>query len=199
MNKYVERMVERALGEAQSGVVPPEPDTLYTRYLSYHDNDSITLNNFRHTPYQASSAIVDASRHTLRELFAAYSALTDQPLSPSFIDYYAHHEAEHAVCAQKLGAVAILYGLSFARAAPNPYGITIEIEGAFTVARQLETTKLGAAILSIYPTHPSKDDLRDAQTLGYCGPEDIAERARTYNREGWRYPIPLSSQPPVNR
>jgi|GEM_PF-5748035 len=191
MNMY-ETAVRRALLDVEQGLYAPEPDDSFQRYAPYEDNRLVVVNNFRQLPHVPCTAIVKQTAHSLGHLFKAYSTLTEQPLSPSFVSYYLRHESQHAACARMLGATAVWYALAFRCAEPNVRGQVFDIDGAATIVQAFHTTKLGLAIMSVYPEQPSSDDMRDAFNLGYDSARDVAERAIAYNRQGHHYPIPLS-------
>ncbi|HEU4966180.1 MAG TPA: hypothetical protein VFT53_01700, partial [Candidatus Saccharimonadales bacterium] len=125
-----EKQIIRALHDVDEGLAAPPPDNSFQRYARHADDYRVTINRFRRIPYVACTAIVQATDESLAQLFATYSNVAHQPLSPAFINYFVRHEAQHASCAQKLGATAVWYALSFCRAEADIFGQVYDIDGA---------------------------------------------------------------------
>ena len=136
------------------------------------------------------SAYINANETdaSIEELFLAYTKVVGKEPNLAFMREAAAHEREHRQAAQMLGSTEGYFGIELYEG-----GIAIP----FHAPKNLQTTKLGRALISAYPSTLSEGDITAYKNLGYTDVFDLKNRAVAKNRANEScdifYPIPCSS------
>lgn len=145
------------------------------------DYDTIHLN----PDYEPALNAVTADECDYADLFEAYKLFRLERFHVSTtldFDSVMQHEMQHADVFRALGATTVLYAMRFAKVR-GEYGGTGMGMGAFTVAPDVKTIKLGAAATLAAPGALSPDDIAGVYNLGYSMPE-VIQKVRAHNANG---------------
>jgi hypothetical protein len=129
--------------------------------------------------------ITASSAQELADILDAYLAINHEHLSAAERTQEIQHEAEHGQAAMLLGAKSTTYYLEIHK---SEDGDRLGWRLAHC-SQGLVTTKLGLAILNVYPREPSDGDLRQLKLLGYPSIAQVAKLAAHHS-----LPIPLSAK-----
>ena len=98
----------------------------------------------------------------------AFEDVTGFSVGSDFIDYAVRHEGQHYRAAAYLGATNARFGIRMQKT--QQAGLAVQ---PYTAIHNLNTTKLGVALISAYPVKPSNGDALDINQYGYSGIDEL--------------------------
>lgn len=186
------KQIEQALGQA-----PPiqyehdtprlaMPEQKDYRPLGLHDLSPMACG---YTEEVLPSTIVVKEPAELKNVYKELARITSTMHAfgheeQQLLDKQIQTQVEHAYIAGWLGAAESRYLLSIYGYSPDTHAVAWSFGHQ---ALRLTTTRIGCALLLVYPTTPSVSSLLRIHALGYEGVDDVGQRAEKYS-----LPLPLS-------
>ena len=165
------------------------PTSIYT---ALHDQPDSALVKFVPADEVYPSEVIakEPTRAELGALVCAYFDIMGIRPDEAMIDAFYGHESQHLKIARHLGAVGSKMGISLHLIPKVGGSEPVHSMHPFIEIGQLETTKLGVALITSYPEELSDGDKCDLAAMGYEDVSDVAQRL--IRLPGEPYPLPLA-------